>query len=385
MKLVVATNFDDSLLEELKKYPEVKYIFGSFKRTITGHGRAGFIIPDIKEEQFKNHISIAHSYGIKFLYTMNTNTLLGKEYDAEFIGKVMKEIDKLVSLGVDGFIIAVPFLIRLIRSEYPDLEVSASSFSRIRNVREVEEYANLGVNTIIMHEDANRDFKLLKEIASLSKTNKFDVELILNNSCLYGCPFRLTHDGISSITSMVNGVNDVWFEYPILLCATDVLNDPVNLIRSRWIRPEDIKYYEEIGINRFKIAGRNKKTEWILNVVKAFTERMYEGDLLDLVSYPQGRAATKAIQMVNGPSSYSVLTKVKIDNTKFPEGWIKFFLTNDCDTRSCKECKYCDIIAERVITIDGEPFKTDKWNIRQSYPINLIPKFKENGIKKGNQ
>ncbi|TRM73569.1 peptidase U32, partial [Sulfolobus sp. B5] len=44
MRLVLATNFDDSLLEKVRNYP-VKYIFGSQTKSITGHGRASFILP----------------------------------------------------------------------------------------------------------------------------------------------------------------------------------------------------------------------------------------------------------------------------------------------------------------------------------------------------
>ncbi|MDT7861963.1 MAG: peptidase U32 family protein [Saccharolobus sp.] len=377
MKLVVATNFDNNLLEELRKYPEVKYIFGSFKKTITGHGRAGFIVPEVNEEQFKAHIDLAHSYKIKFLYTMNTSTLLGREYDSKFINSLTKEIDRLVNLGIDGLIVALPFIIRLIRSEYPDLEISVSSFARVNIMRQIEEYVGLGANTIIMHEDVNRDFELLKQIAKISKNENFEVELILNNSCLYGCPFRLTHDNISSITSMINGLDNVWFEYPVLMCATDVLNDPANIIRMRWIRPEDLHYYEELGIERFKIAGRNKKTEWILRAVKAYTSGKYDGDLLDILSYPQGRAAAKAVEKVNGPKTYSILNAIKIDNTKFPSKWLEFFFYNDCNMRSCKECKYCDVIAEKVINVNGKQFKKEEWNIKQPYPIYLIPKFKK--------
>lgn len=376
MRLVVGTNFDDSLLEQIRSYP-VKYIFGSHAKTLTGHGRASFVLPQIDDERFRQHLSVAHSYNIKFLYTMNTASLNGKEYSEKFLKDLKAEVDRLVSLGVDGFIVALPFLVYYIRNEYPDIEISISSFARIYNIREFEEYVNMGVNTVILHEDDNRNFKLLRALVK-NYGKKVDIELILNNSCLWGCPYRRTHDLITSVTSSTDGVKDVWFEYPILFCATDVRNDIANIIRMRWIRPEDIDYYESIGIDRFKIASRNKKTEWIVRAVKAYAEKRYDGNLIDIISYPQGRAVPNVMRKINGPDYYNVLEKVVVHNNLFPKDWLRFFEYNDCDTRSCSECRYCDAIAEKVITVDGKKLsevKLDK--IRP--PIELIPRFVKNG------
>lgn len=369
MRLVVATNFDDELIEKIKTYP-VTHVFGSHTKTITGHGRASFILPNVDDERFKAHLDVVHSAKIKFLYTMNTATLNGKEYSEKYIEMLKKEIDKLVNFGVDGFIVALPFLVKLIKRDYPNLEVSISSFARIYNIREAESYAEMGADTIILHEDDNRNFKLLEALKKLN----IDIEIITNNSCLWGCPYRRTHDIISSISSNTNQDNSFWFEYPVLFCATDVRNDLANIIRMRWVRPEDLSVYEKIGIDRFKIAGRNKKTNWLVKVVEAYAKRKYEGNLLDIVSYPQGRAVPKVMKLVKGPNYYDVLENIYVDNTKFPSNWLEFFKHNDCDTRSCKECQYCDIIAKKVITIDGKYPVLDKVDV----PIELIPKFSGN-------
>lgn len=113
MRLVVGTNFEDSLIENIGKFP-VKYLFGSETKTVTGHGRASFVLPNVDRERLKVHASIAHEKGIRFLYTMNTATLGGEEYSGKFMSKVMKEVDSLSEI-VDGFIVALPILISYIR------------------------------------------------------------------------------------------------------------------------------------------------------------------------------------------------------------------------------------------------------------------------------
>jgi len=160
-----------------------------------------------------------------------------------------------------------------------------------------------------------------------------------------------------------------------MMCATEVRNDFANLIRMRWIRPEDLRYYEEIGIDRFKIAGRYMSTDQLVNVIKAYSERKYEGDLRDLFGHDQGRVLVAAFRRLNLPTDeYDILNKISIDNTAFPSNWLSYFKYNRCEETNCEECRYCDIIAEKVVKIDGKPLSEVKLN-KIKPPIELIPRF----------
>ena len=67
----------------------------------------------------------------------------------------------------------------------------------------------------------------------------------------------------------------------------------MNYLRANWIRPEDLHLYEELGYHNFKIVERNTPTQILLERVKAYAERRYDGNLLDLVqnyAYPVGQA-----------------------------------------------------------------------------------------------
>jgi collagenase-like PrtC family protease len=63
--------------------------------------------------------------------------------------------------------------------------------------------------------------------------------------------------------------------------------DPVELLKSPWIRPEDIPHYEAIGYDRFKITERFKRTPLLLENVRAYENRRYDGNLLDLFTLPR--------------------------------------------------------------------------------------------------
>lgn len=378
MRLVVGTNFDDCLLEGLRGTPTT-HIFGSFQKSLTGHGKASFLLPKIDETRFRDHVQRARENGIKFMYLMNTATLSGREYDPVFRTRLMEEVKKVVDAGVGGFVVGLPYLLKMIKRDYPDLEVSISSYARVQSVREVEEYISLGADTVIIHEDVNRDFGLLTRLGEMVRDQRVDVELIANNSCLYGCPYRRTHD-ITSSESSREGGPQFWFEYPILLCAIDLRNDLSNLIRMRWIRPEGLKVYEEIGIDRFKIASRNKGTEWTLRAVRAYSSRNYQGNLLDIVSYPQGRAVPKAVRAVSDIDYYDLLTRVEVDNTAFPANWLGYFKVNQCSSVSCEQCGYCGRIAERTVRVGSTPLP--QRNIKRvDAPLDLIEKWR--GVRDG--
>ncbi len=61
--------------------------------------------------------------------------------------------------------------------------------------------------------------------------------------------------------------------------------DPVNLVRSDFIRPEDLDTYRELGVQRFKIVDRSCSTEALAERVKASTNRHWDGDLLRLLGH----------------------------------------------------------------------------------------------------
>jgi len=66
------------------------------------------------------------------------------------------------------------------------------------------------------------------------------------------------------------------------------LRDPSQLIRSAWIRPEDIRHYEEIGIHEFKLSGRTKTVAWILKCMRAYAKRSFKSntDIAGLIFVP---------------------------------------------------------------------------------------------------
>ncbi len=359
MELVLGTNFDDTLVERVSDLP-VRSFFAGFPVSLTGAGRPPYILPEIDRDGFRRHLKAIHRQGREFYATLNSNDLGLKEYGSGYLDAFQREVGELLDLGVDGFVVAIPALVQAIHRDHPSIPISVSSFARIRSVSQAEYFLRLGADTIIL-EEGNRNFPLIRGLVRAGAR----VEVLTNQTCIRECPYRAHHLNTSSLCSQPGG-DLLWFEFPILECGLEVVRDPRQLISSIWVRPEDLPTYEEAGVYRFKISGRNRTTEWLDHAARAYTDRKYHGNLLDILSFVQIKAPSKALATlaaqgvsptVVGPlrEAFARMDDVVIENDAFPPGFLRHIAATDCESRSCDECGYCGAVAEKVVRIRGRP------------------------------
>ena len=357
MELVLATNFDGALLEGVSDLP-VRTFFGGFPVSLTGAGRPPWILPEVERETFRRHLEAIHRTGREFYATLNSNDLGLQEYRTGYLDAFLKEVRELLDLGVDGFVIAIPALMEAVHRAHPGIPLSVSSFARIRSVSQAEYFLRLGADTVIL-EEGNRDFSLIRGLVRAGAR----VEVLTNQTCIRECPFRAHHLNTSSLCSQPGG-DRLWFEFPILECGLELVRDPRKLIPSIWVRPEDLSVYEDVGVQRFKISGRNRSTEWLLRAARAYTDRRYHGNLLDILSFVQVKGPSNALSTLSRQGiapdvveplreAFAALGDVTIDNDAFPSGFLRRIAATDCEHRTCDECGYCGTVAEKVVRIGG--------------------------------
>jgi hypothetical protein len=125
--------------------------------------------------------------------------------------------------------------------------------------------------------------------------------------------------------------------------------DAVHYLRSPWIRPEDIECYEDLGIDFFKVAGREKMgdgpsshTDWIALVAQAYASRRCT-DVRELLV---------GIQSIETPFGASIeAPRVRIRSAKL-EGFLSFFQDGHC-SMDCPACVHCESWAERAVEVEG--------------------------------
>ncbi len=385
MDLVLATNFDDALVERVSDLP-VRTFFGGFPVSLIGAGRPPFILPEVDREGFRRHVKAIHRAGREFYATLNSNDLGLQEYRRGYLDTFLKEVAELLDLGVDGFVIAIPALLDAVHRAYPEVPLSVSSFARIRSVSQAEYFLRLGADTVIL-EEGDRNFPLIRGLVRAGAR----VEILVNQTCIRECPFRAHHLNTSSLCSQPGG-DRLWFEFPILECGLEVVRDPRKMISSIWVRPEDLSVYEEAGVHRFKISGRNRPTAWLAHAAAAYAARSYHGNLLDLLSFVQIKGPLNALTTLArrgvAPDvveplreAFAAFEDVVIDNDAFPPGFLRRIAATDCEHRTCDECGYCGAIAERVVRIGGRPLSQYRPPLELPPTVGLIEEF---GTARGN-
>jgi collagenase-like PrtC family protease len=248
----------------------------------------------------------------------------------------MNYIQWLDDIEVDSVTVSLPYLIELIKQQFQRLKVQVSVICHVNNINLINFYESLGADVIVLDYMINRDFHLIRHIRD--NTN-CELEILANESCLFQCPFRSFHFNFMGHESQVMFHRNIESNYYLLKCSRIKLLNPKEFMMARWIRPEDIHEYERLGINRLKLSGRCASTSWLANVLKAYSQRKYEGDLINLLT------GMRIIQ-ARSNSNHSIM----IDNSNL-DGFLEYFKKGFC-TSNCRTCEYCTQWAEKAVKVD---------------------------------
>ena len=349
MKLLVPTNWDPDLILPLSRLDAEVQIYGVLPTSMIGSGGRGADNIHMVENQAEEYIEHAHSAGLKFDYILNAPSMGNMEWDENTHRELLEQIRWISSIGVDSVTVSIPYLIELIKRQFPQLEVRVSTIAHVSSVARAKLFESLGADSITLDMNVNRDFTLLKAIRS---SVNCEVTVLLNNLCLYQCPYEYYHhDTLGHASQSYNPLNGYYEDYCVLRCTLDRLWDISQAIKCRWVRPEDIHVYEDIGIDMFKTSGRSMPTERILNSAKAYASHRYQGNLYDILNVitPEVGFGNSDLPGVRNDVIESP-PKLYIDNQAL-EGFIDFFKKQNC-LSGCSNCNYCQRIADEVIQFD---------------------------------
>ncbi|MBL7196775.1 MAG: U32 family peptidase [Candidatus Omnitrophica bacterium] len=368
MRFFVPTNWQKDLIPRIGK-DSIGELYGKLAADFVGGGKLSYQLPQVSKKQIAAHVKEIHKHGLKFDYLLNSTCLNNLEWTMSGQKRLHSLLGWLGEIGVDSVTVSIPYLLEMIKKQYPRFKVYISTLAGINTVQRAKYWENLGADRItLLNLDVNRNFRLLKQ---LRKNIRCELQLIANVNCLYECPFYLYHANLASHGSQSSHLTKGFaIDYCRLSCRYRQLNNPVDFIRSTWIRPEDIHYYEEVGIDWIKLIDRGMTTETILTIVDAYSRRKYEGNLLDLFPDHTKNIMFRSLNPLHKlryffrPFSVNIgrlfknrkiLTNigVYIDNRKL-DGFLFHFLNHDCSLTSCKECGYCEEVAKRVVKIDAD-------------------------------
>ncbi len=338
MHLLVPANWDRELIPHLSRIEADIEIYGVLPTSMMGSGGSGPNVPQMTLEQAEEYIKLAHSAGLIFNYLLNAPCMNNMEWHRDTHQALLEHIDWLCNVGVERVTIAIPYLIELVKRQFPHLKVEASTICHVNSVARAKFFESLGADAIVLDANINRDFKLLK---SIRRAVGCELGVLTNSSCLYQCPYEYYHNNtLGHASQNHNQLNGFYMDYCVLHCSLSSFSDTSQFIKARWIRPEDIPLYQELDIDFFKVGGRAMSTEWIVNATEAYSSLRYQGNLHDVLN----NFSPKTKSTVASPP------KVYIDNQAL-SGFIDFFKKQDC-LSGCGHCHYCQEVADNVVKLD---------------------------------
>jgi collagenase-like PrtC family protease len=399
MKLSVGYTFEPGIIPKLAKFPEVKELYGKLSRDIIGGGRSTYTLRPTSHRSLASSVAETHKQGLLFNYLCNGAGLYGLEQTRRGQAAIRKLLEMLCSIGVDAVTVASPYLLRLIKKQYPSFRVRIGVFALIDTPQKVRQWQDMGADTICVSAIAcNRDFKKLEAMKTAATA---ELQLIVNASCLLNCSHEPTHMHLLTQSSKSRGrLGGFCLDYCFLHCSSSKLRDISLFIKTTWIRPEDLHIYEKLGYDSFKIVERSCPSDLLVKRVAAYTRRSFDGNLLEIagpvaqIKRQQNAPLFQRLQAVAImfkpwfvkvsalvamkryaemviPHSYDRgTTPVYIDN-KALDGFIEGLRLHDCASGQCERCGYCRKWAEKTISVN-DAYRAEVLELAQKLDEGLI-------------
>src|SRR3990172_384033 len=287
MDFELACNWELSLLDELAGLPPVE-LFGGIPGSLIAGGRASFVAPEITEPDAERYIRAARAQGHAFNFLLNASCLDNREYRKDEYEKIIEHIGWVAGTGADSVTVTIPYLLQIIKRHFPALKVNVSSWARVESVRKAQFFEDMGADAIVLSEEINRDFRTIEAIR---KAVGCRLILIANPGCLYGCPRSYYHANVMTHGSQGGHSSEGFLvDHCYFSCAREKMKDPVELVKIRWIRPEDVEDYEMAGVDCLKIIDRYKTTDTLVGYLRAYRERRFVGNIVELLNLPRKKA-----------------------------------------------------------------------------------------------
>jgi len=370
MKFSVACNWDPALLERLsRESSQMDILFGQITDDPFGGGRGSFLVPKVTREQAQEFIAESLRRGFRFNYLLNGACLDNLEMTREGNRVLFDHVEWVASTGADMVTVTLPILLVWIKRHFPQFKVVVSSWARINNVKRAKYWEDIGADQIILAESATRDFAALR---ALRRTLRCKLEVIANPSCLYFCYLDTNHINMMTHAAQGGHVSEGFVEdHCQIYCQRMKLGKPDEVLKARWVRPEDVGDYEGL-VDSLKLLERFRNTETMMQVVRAYEQRRFDGNWVELLTLPRRNAHNPPnLEYLIRPDfvnidlmlemadifGYSFSDVICIDNRAL-DGFAEHFKTHDCFHSSCDECGHCrEWAAKAVRIVDEEKYR----------------------------
>lgn len=229
--------------------------------------------------------------------------------------------------GLDIVTTASLMAARIVKTNFPNIDVRASVNMRIGTIKAME-YASPCFDSFYIQREYNRDFERIRELKTWAGKHGKRLYILANSGCLNFCPGQVFHDNIIAHDAEIKEMRNIDNWNPFL-CWNYYKEKKnwVSFLQNSWIRPEDIGFYRDL-FPVMKLATRTHANP--RKVIQAYCRRSFKGNLLDLLE----------------PGYGPVFLGYAIDNTRFPKDWFEKVVA--CG-KQCYRCGYCLKVLKKIL------------------------------------
>ena len=307
-----------------------------------------FAFDNLSWDYWKRLINQTFDCGCDFIYLLNSPRPLDIE-NPDFPQKLEKLellLSELRKIGVKKLRVASAQLMSYIGKHYSDFDVLASTSLEYKTIWEYQNFIHFHpeVKQIVPSHDVNKNFLLLKNLRK--RYPKTEIEIMVNEGCLQGCPNRIFHEYINiDRRNIINSDIYLSVNYATAFCHKISDTYPIHsLIISTHIFPWDVKEYSKIGINNFKLVGRDGYTEHLEYYINGFNMYLKGIDnVKNIENYPLSA-------FIHHLANNSILKKILVKDYKKYLPKIEYFKKYGhlCAARCTVQCRYCYNCAEII-------------------------------------
>lgn len=302
-----------------------------------------------KWSYWQSLISYCLGSGQNFIYLLNNPSRLKIEnIDFE---KQLEKLDflliELQKLGVKNLRIAEHKLMSYIEKHYHYFNIYASTSFEFKSLQEYQNFIFMhpNVKQVVPSHDTVKNFVFLHNLKKILPN--MEIEIMVNEGCIQGCPNR---DGHASeimdrhiIYKNDNALSN--FYYSTFFCGEIEHNNPFfTIAKANIIYPWEIEEYSKIGINHFKLVGRD---------AFSYSQEIY---LNEYLLYLKGIDNINNIKnepintFVHHLSNNPVLKQLSVKELKNYLPNINYFKKHGelCAVNCGVKCQYCYKCAEKI-------------------------------------
>lgn len=328
--LVVPCHWDYEVLEALAQQNReisgtnlaVTNMYGALSGEAIGNGRSQNKILKIARDDAKRFGQAVRTKGIRFNYLLNNSIPFGTKPNED---RVREYIDWIVyEFKPDALVIASPDLMNIIRRNYGDIPIHISTIAGVLDTKGIDRYLEFSPEKVVVHNDMARNFRTLGRVIEYTNNLGIRLEIMCTESCLRECPWMDNHRDLISV-----GGDDSPLQCK---CNCQKISEPSEILRANFIRPEDLIFYEDMGINSFKITGRSKPAKWLPLVTRAYLDRDFNGNLIRLLGIDPNLKAEDWLYInnkaLNGFIESFPRTGLPKDELEYCSAWAKRLFVN---------------------------------------------------------